>query len=84
MKFQYKWHSELPPHILSFLKDGEFYDIEPVSKTRTSPQNRALWGYYYKEAVHAFSLKGTIITIEQFHFFAKTLLPKKKKKCKIT
>jgi len=55
MRFQFRQSQPIPPHII--LIDGMWYDIEPVSETRTNPQNKVLWGYFYKEAIHAFSLK---------------------------
>lgn len=84
MKFQYKWHSELPPHILSFLKDWEFYDIEPVSEIRTSPQNSLLHGWIYPQAIEAFRRKWKILNAEQVHFFFKSQFLKKRKLCKVT
>lgn len=75
---------EIPEYILRFLQEWKRYSVEGKQETRTISQNSILWGYYYKEAIHAFSLKGIIITNDQAHFFFRTLIPKKKKKCPIT
>jgi len=82
MRLYYNW--KLPELYQVFPKMDTWYNIEEIQDNRTTAQNRILWGYYYKEAVQAFSLKGIILSVDQFHFFAKTLIPKKKKKCKIT
>ena len=81
---RFKYSKSLDQYILSHLTEGRVYICKEVEETRSNAQNNILWGYYYKEATKAFSLKGIFLSDDQFHFFAKTLLPKKKKKCKIT
>lgn len=83
MRFQNKnWI--LPPHIIAFLKEDAWYECKEVEDTRTLAQNRILFWYYYEECLQAFKLKWIILNKDQVHFFFKTLIPKKRKKCKVT
>lgn len=82
MDFTYNW--SIPDYIYLSLKDWVRYSVEEKQDTRTQQQNKILWGYYYEECLQAFKLKWIIINKDQVHFFCKTLIPKKKKKCKVT
>lgn len=80
----FKYSKSLDQYILSHLVEGRVYDCKEVEETRTTLQNKVLWWYYYKELLQAFQLKWIILNIDQVHFFCKTLIPKKRKKCKVT
>lgn len=81
---QFTYQNEIPEYITRTLKKGVRYGIEEVEDSRTLAQNRALWWWYYEEMIQAFRLKGYVMNKDQVHFFCKTLLPKKRKKCAYT
>lgn len=78
------FQNEIPDSITRTLKQGVRYKIEEIEDSRTQAQNRILWGWYYEEMIQAFRLKGYVMNKDQVHFFCKTLLPKKRKKCAFT
>ena len=66
------------------MKDG-YYDMEITDlNTRSDRQNKALWGWYYKQVEVMFFTTGLQLTILEIHEYFKYKFLQKRKKCKIT
>lgn len=78
------FQNEIPYSITRTLKQGVRYEINETEDIRTEKQHRALFGWYYEQMIDAFRRKNIIVTKDQVHFFVKTMIPKKRKKCAIT
>lgn len=63
---------------------GKRYKVQEVEDLRTLKQNAALFWWYYPQVVDAFARKWKILTVEHIHFFFKTKLLRKRKKCVVT